>query len=64
MTQEEFSTLKPGDKVRIAKEKTGDNWNREGEMDKWLGEVMTVREVLNGWGKMEEDKEEHLKGWY
>lgn len=64
MTQEEFSTLKPGDKVRIAKEKTGFGWNCEGLMDKWMGEVMTVREVLNGWVKMEEDKEEHLEGWY
>lgn len=64
MTQEEFNTLKPGDKVRIAKEKTGFGWNCEGLMDKWMGEVMTVREVLNGWVKMEEDKEEHLKGWF
>lgn len=64
MTQKEFNTLKPGDKVRIAKEKTGFCWNCEGLMDKWMGEVMTVREVLNGWVKMEEDKEEHLEGWY
>ena len=66
MTQEEFKTLKPGDKVRIAKEKVGDRWHCDGGMDKWLGKVMTVREVINDWAKMEEDMGEHYsgKGWY
>ena len=69
MTQEEFSTLKPGDKVRIAKEKTGDSWNRGGEMDKWLGEVMTVRgKDKSFFGEvflsMEEDRKEYCgDGW-
>lgn len=61
MTQEEFSTLKPGDKVRIVKEK-GDKWDGEwdceGLMDKWLGKVMTVRGKDLFRAKMEEDKRE------
>lgn len=62
MTQEEFNTLKPGDKVRIVKEKTGDAWNRDGLMDKWLGKVMTVRE-RGIFITMEEDKDEGWHGW-
>lgn len=34
-------TLKPGDKVRIAN-KRGRYWNPEGQMDKYMGKVMTV----------------------
>ena len=66
MTQEEFSTLKPGDKVRIVKEK-GDKWDGEwdweGLMDKWLGEVMTVRGKDLFRAKMKEDKREGVGGW-
>ena len=68
MTQEEFSTLKPGDKVRIVKEKVGGVWNDEGMMDKWMGKVMTVREIPEIFGtfyaRMEDDKEEYIKGWW
>jgi len=39
----DIRTLKPGDRVRIVSE-----WNEEcydvPKMDKWLGEIMTVRE--------------------
>lgn len=38
---------KVGDRVRIVKEKTGRNWNSEGRMDKWLGEIMTIESVLD-----------------
>lgn len=70
MTQEEFNTLKPGDKVRIVKEKTGYNWNVNGLMDKWLGEVMTVRGNLEtyfgeAYRLMEEDRKEYKgEGWH
>lgn len=63
MTQEEFSTLKPGDKVRIVKEKTGDNWDWDGEMDKWLGKVMTVTSKEEKFAIMEEDKDEWGDSW-
>lgn len=63
MTQKEFNTLKPGDKVRIVKEKTGFSWNQAGLMDKWFGKVMTVRERDLFIAKMEEDKYEWPNGW-
>ena len=47
---------KVGDKVRIVKEKQGRDWNSEGLMDKWLGEVMTIRTVNLYTYCMEEDK--------
>ena len=47
---------KVGDKVRIVKEKKGPDWNREGLMDKWLGEVMTISTVNLYTYCMEEDK--------
>lgn len=51
---------KVGDKVRIVKEKTGDEWNRAGRMDEWLGKIMTISNV-NGYGySMEEDE----GAWY
>ena len=62
MTQKEFNALKPGDKVRIVKEKRGGNWNNEGLMDKWLGKVMTVR-TIGDFITMEEDRNEGLHGW-
>ncbi len=37
-------TLKPGDKVRIANER-GKCWNPEGQMDKYMGKVMTVDRI-------------------
>lgn len=68
MTQEEFKTLKPGDKVRIVKEKGEGCWNKEYRMDKWLGKVMTVRKILDIYGtivaRMEEDEGEYISGWY
>lgn len=40
-------TLKPGDKVRIAN-KRGTYWNPEGQMDKYMGKVMTVDRIVLG----------------
>ena len=31
-----------GDRVKIADARVGNHWNPRGEMDKWLGKVMTV----------------------
>ena len=48
---------KVGDKVRIVKEKPERNWNSEGRMDKWLGEIMTIESVLDfNYYKMKEDE--------
>ena len=63
MTQEEFSTLKPGDKVRIVMEKRGEFCNWEEGMDKWLGKAMTVRGIGRTFFRvlyvlMKEDKDE------
>ena len=63
-----MSKYKVGDKVRIVSE-----WNEKtmeaafGSMDKWLGKVMTIRQIDNTLGKfvykMEEDKNEGASGW-
>ena len=57
---------KVGDKVRIVKKWCGDGFeNKEGKMDKYLGTVMTIREIIDRSDvyKMEEDKHEYLFGW-
>lgn len=56
---------KVGDKVRIVSKKTGGSWNSNGEMDKWLGKVMTIRAAVAGVYKMMEDDEEFGGGgWF
>lgn len=74
----DFESLKPGDKVKIVdawlpKEDEDGAWgpcneNEEGEMDHWLGKVMTVREVSNFSNdvRMVEDIHEgiYTDGWY
>ena len=55
-----------GDKVRIVSEwNSGCNQNGAGEMDHWLGQVMTIREITTtGSYYMEEDQHEHYgDGW-
>ena len=54
--------FKVGDKVRVAKR----HWtfNVLGKMDKWIGHVMTIREIGFTSTKMEEDKNENdARGW-
>ena len=67
MTIEEFSTLKPGDKVVIVSEWKDpvDGWqNHAGKMDHWLGQVMTIRSIDGTKAWMTEDKEEYCgSGW-
>lgn len=54
---------KVGDKVRIVDYRT-ELMNCEGAMDKWLGKVMTIREVTNHYYSMVEDDGEHFGvGW-
>ena len=51
-----------GDKVIVARK--GENWNLQGKMDKWLGKVMTIRDVFgiaSYW--MVEDEGENWGGW-
>jgi hypothetical protein len=58
---------KVGDKVRIVK-----NWdkvnksyvNPSGQMDHWLGKVMTIKRLDGNHYKMVEDITEHCGGWY
>lgn len=47
---------KVGDKVRIVKEKTSSEWNRDGLMDEWLGKVMTIAVDYGYSYGMKEDK--------
>ncbi len=59
---------KVGDKVRIVSE-WGEDCGQDlnGEMDKWLGKVMTIRTVGSKGGdyRMQEDKTEYYGfGWY
>ncbi len=58
---------KVGDRVRIVDHRT-EGMNDDGEMDKWLGKVMTIRRVnklLDNPYKMEEDQDEFGgDGWY
>lgn len=56
---------KVGDRVRITTDKSkSDKWNKRGEMDKWLGKVMTIRDVVAGCYSMEEDYNEYWGGWF
>ena len=64
----DIRTLSVGDRVKIV-----DEWcdgcfaNGEGEMNHWLGEVMTVRYIDDSPGehcvKMVEDEDEFFGGW-
>ena len=57
---------KVGDKVRIvSKWGKGCCQNSSGKMDKWLGNIMTVRYVGKGWYQMVEDRKEDIgSGWF
>ena len=58
-----MAKYKVGDKVRIVDHRTG-RMNILGEMDKWLGKVMTIRERFLTVYWMEEDcGENHRRGW-
>lgn len=61
-----MSKYKVGDKVRIVSE-WNEKTNEVSSMDKWLGKVMTIREVLTIYVgpayKMEEDKNDVTNGW-
>lgn len=59
-----MAKYKVGDKVRIVDHRT-DNMNHFGEMDKWLGKVMTIRRLFLSGYRMEEDcGENYGLGWY
>lgn len=58
---------KPGDRVRIVSKWAPDSLcNREGQMDHWLGKVMTIRSVTyNDYYHMYEDQNEYGgDGWF
>ena len=59
-----MAKYKVGDKVQIVDHRT-DNMNHFGEMDKWLGKVMTIRRLFLSGYRMEEDcGENYGRGWY
>lgn len=52
-----------GDKVVVARK--GETWNMDGEMDKWLGRVMTIGYSDEDGYQMEEDQNENNgEGWW
>lgn len=52
-----------GDKVIVARR--GGTWNVDGEMDKWLGRVMTINYKDEDFYQMEEDENENNgDGWW
>ena len=57
---------KIGDRVRITTDKSKSiKWNPKGKMDKWLGKVMTIRDIDAGCYSMKEDYGEHGGiGWF
>ena len=64
MKEKEFKNLKV--RVQIVSNKVGDYWDPFGEMVKWLGKIMTIREV-DSQGRaayMEEDKNKSINGWW
>lgn len=59
-----MAKYKVGDKVRIVNHRTA-GMNIFGAMDKWLGQVMTIRKMLPLGYLMVEDREENCcDGWY
>lgn len=52
-----------GDRVKIVNKAR--NWDTVGKMDKWLGKIMTIREVGRDFARMEEDIKEGIceAGW-
>ncbi len=58
-----MAKYKVGDRVRIVDHRT-ENMNPFGEMDKWLGKVMTIRGLFSPGYWMEEDcGDNHGRGW-
>lgn len=59
---------KVGDKVRIVSEwRKGCYQNPTGEMDKWLGKVMTIRSIeydISCYRMVEDECEHSCSGWY
>lgn len=50
---------KVGDRVKITSDKSKSGfWNLDGEMDKYLGKVMKIRDVGEDYYKMKEDCDE------
>lgn len=61
-----MAKYKVGDRVRIVGKWVSGKQACDGEMNHWLGTVMTVRAIgRSGWYKMEEDKSEYGgDGWF
>lgn len=74
MTKEEFDTLQPGMKFKVVDEWPGNGrQNSAGDMDKWLGCIMTVRErnvryhtleSVRAEEDIEDDDAVVIGGWY
>lgn len=58
-----MAKYKVGDKVRIVSKRPQKNWNPY--MDKWMGKVMTIRNLFSSGYEMKEDYDENGGcGWY
>lgn len=72
ITHDEFKSLQPGDRVRIVSSWTTGQQALGGEMDHWLGKVMTIKYGLRGDAvRMVEDEgertfaeESNYSGWF
>lgn len=56
----------PGDRVRVFQKLEG-HWNRSGEMDHWLDQIVTIKHIIDSFGipiySIMEDQEERAGGW-
>ena len=62
----ELKDLKVGMKFKVVDKKVGEKWNEACKMDKWLGKIMTVRNIFLAFEaiKADEDIDEHIgDGW-
>lgn len=71
ITHDEFKSLQPGDRVRIVSSWTTGQQALGGEMDHWLGKIMTVKYgIKNNAVRMVEDEGERsfasvdYSGWF
>lgn len=54
-----------GDKVIIVRKRYGDGWNPDGDMNKYIGKIMTIENVYGNCYQMKEDKKDRDGiGWY
>lgn len=64
-SEEKKMEFKVGDKVRIKEDSSRKYWDPHGEMEHWIGKVMTIKALAEHYALMEEDQQENSGyGWY